>query len=236
MTLEDARELEKRVREFGVFFQQGFQRRFDKGFMAAKRKIDAGEISRPVVFRGSSRDPYRPSMEYLDPKNCGGQFIDMAIHDIDIARWYMGEITTVYAMGAVLAYPEVAEVGDTDNAIMVMRFEDGSMGEIDLSRNGIYGYDIRAEVLGTKGTIKIGYLRETPILMMNEKGITHDVVPYFPERFGDAYVTQLNDYLDNLVNDKEPLIKFEDGIKALQIATAATISQKEDRIVRVEDV
>ncbi|MBW1996232.1 MAG: Gfo/Idh/MocA family oxidoreductase [Deltaproteobacteria bacterium] len=236
LNLKDARELEKGVQESGVFFQQGFQRRFDKGYMAAKKKIDAGEIGRPVVFRGSSRDPYRPSMEYLDPKNSGGQFIDMAIHDIDTARWYMGEVKTVYAMGDVWAYPEMKKVGDTDNAIMVMRFEDGAIGEIDLSRNGIYGYDIRAELLGTKGTIKIGYLRETPILVMNEKGVTHDVVPYFPERFGDAYVTQLNDYLDNLVNDKEPLVKFEDGIKALQIATAATISQKEDRIVRVNDV
>ena len=235
LTLEEAREMKNGVEKAGVFFQMGFQRRFDKGFAAGKRKIDQGVIGTPVVFRGSSRDPYRPSLEYLDPKKSGGQIIDMAIHDIDVARWYMGDVKTTYAVGGVLAYPEMKEVGDTDNAIIVMTFENGFLGEIDISRNGIYGYDIRAEVLGTKGTIQVGYLRETPILVMNEEGVTHDVVPYFPERFGDAYVNQLNDFLDNLSDGKEPMITIDDGIAALQVCVAATFSQQHNKIVEVKD-
>jgi len=235
LTLEDSREIKTALKNAGTFFQMGFQRRFDKGFAAVKQKIDQGVIGTPVTFRGSSRDPYCPSLEYLKPANSGGLILDMAVHDIDIARWYMGNIKTVNAIGGVLAFPEVAQVNDIDNAIMLLTFENGTLGEIDVSRNGVYGYDIRAEVLGTKGTIQAGYLRDTPILVMNADGVTHDVVPYFPERFADAYVSQLNNYLGNLVDDKEPMIKIEDGIAALQVAIAATDSQKVKKIVNISD-
>lgn len=235
LKLDESREMKKSIDQNGVFYQQGFQRRFDKGFAAGKKKIEEGTIGKPVVFRGSSRDPYRPSLEYLKPENSGGQILDMAIHDIDIARWYMGEIKNVYAVGAVLAYPEIEEVGDTDNAIITMNFVDKSLGEIDISRNGIYGYDIRAEVLGTKGTLKMGYLRDTPMLVMTETGVTHDVVPYFPERFRDAYINQLHNYLENLIEERDSEIKIEDGIAALQVAIAATYSLKHQKIVNIDD-
>jgi len=235
LSLADARAMKKAVEQAGAFFQMGFQRRFDKGFAAAKRKIDQGVIGTPVVFRGSSRDPHRPSLEYLAPENSGGLILDMAIHDIDIARWYMGDIKTAYAVGGVLAYPEISQVGDADNAIIVITFESGALGEIDISRNGVYGYDIRAEVLGTKGTIKAGYLRETPILVMTSEGVAHDVVPYFPERFGEAYVNQLSDFVQNVSSQKESMISMDDGIAALQVAIAATHSLKENKIVAVAD-
>ena len=235
LSLKQAREMKTVIEKQGVFYQQGYMRRFDKGQAAAKQKIDAGVIGKPVVFRGSSRDPYLPTLEYLRPENSGGQILDMAIHDIDIARWYMGEIATVFAVGGVLAYPEVEETGDTDNVIMVLKFENGTLGEIDISRNGIYGYDIRAEVLGTEGTLKVGYLRETPLLVLKAEGVTHDVVPYFPQRFGDAYVSQLNDFMHNLQFDKSPMITIDDGIAGLQVAVAATASLKENRIVSVKN-
>jgi predicted dehydrogenase len=235
LNLEEAREMKKVVEETGVFYQQGYMRRFDSGLAAAKKKIENGDIGKPVVFRGSSRDPYLPTLEYLRPENSGGQILDMAIHDIDIARWYMGEMDTVYAIGGVLAYPEVEETGDTDNVIMAIKFKNGNLGEIDISRNGIYGYDIRAEVLGTKGTLKIGYLRETPLQILTAAGVTHDVVPYFPERFGNAYIHQLNDYLLNLSDDKMPMITIDDGIKGLQVAVAATASLKDNQIKVIGD-
>jgi scyllo-inositol 2-dehydrogenase (NAD+) len=235
LSLEEAREMKRAVEDSGVFFQMGFQRRFDKGFSAAKKMIDEGKIGRPVVFRGSSRDPYPPTLEYLKPENSGGQILDMAIHDIDIARWYMGDIETVYAVGGVLAYPEIATVGDTDNVVFVMTFENGCLGEIDISRNGVYGYDIRAEVLGTEGSIQAGYLRDTPMLVMTREGVSHDVVPYFPERFGEAYVNQLNDFLNNIIAGTPPMITIDDGIMGLQVAVAATQSLKQKRIVKVTD-
>jgi len=235
LSLADARNMQKVVMDTGIFYQQGYMRRFDSGLASAKKKIEQGIIGKPVVFRGSSRDPYLPTLEYLRPENSGGQILDMAIHDIDIARWYMGEVDTVYAIGGVLAYPEVEETGDTDNVIIAFKFANGTLGEIDISRNGIYGYDIRAEVLGTKGTLKMGYLRETPLLVLTAEGVSHDVVPYFPERFGNAYVHQLNDYLFNLSEDKEPMITVDDGIKGLQVAVAATAALKQNKIMTVSD-
>ncbi|MFA7228031.1 MAG: Gfo/Idh/MocA family oxidoreductase [Melioribacteraceae bacterium] len=235
LTLKDAREMKAAIEKSGVFYQQGYMRRFDTGFSAMKKKITEGVIGKPVVFRGSSRDPYLPTLEYLYPQNSGGQILDMAIHDIDIARWCMGEVSSVYSIGGVLAFPEVEPTGDTDNVIMSFKFESGCLGEIDISRNGVYGYDIRAEVLGTKGTIKAGYLRETPILVLTKEGVTHDVVPYFPERFCDAYVAQLNDFLNNLTNDLAPMITIEDGIAGLQVAVAATASLTENKIMNVRD-
>jgi inositol 2-dehydrogenase len=235
LNLDEARAMKKAIEDNGVFYQQGFQRRFDRGFAAGKKKIDEGIIGRPVVFRGSSRDPYPPSLEYLKPENSGGQILDMAIHDIDIARWYMGDIQNVYAIGAVLAYPEIAETGDVDNAILAVNFKNGTLGEIDISRNGIYGYDIRAEVLGTKGTLKMGYLKETPILVMTESGVTHDVVPYFPERFGEAYVVQLTNYLENLFQQSKPEISIDEGIAALQTAVAATHSLHNNKVMEVSE-
>ena len=235
LSLADAREIKDAVLKANCLFQMGFMRRFDKGYRAAKAKIESGTIGTPVVFRGSSRDPYRPSLEFLAPEKSGGLILDMAVHDIDIARWYMGEIATVYVVGGVLAYPEMKDTGDVDNAIMVFTFENGCLGQIDVSRNGVYGYDIRAEVLGTKGTIKVGYLRETPILVMTAAGVNHDVVPHFPERFGQAYIDQLIDFVQNVSEQREPSVTVEDGIKALQVAVAATHSLKTNDRVFVKD-
>ena len=235
LNLEEAREMKKVISQKGVFYQQGYMRRFDKGFAAAKKKIDAGEIGDPVVFRGSSRDPYLPDIDYLRPENSGGQILDMAIHDIDMARWYMGDVKNVYSIGGVLAYPEVNSIGDTDNVIMSMTFDKGRLGEIDISRNGVYGYDIRAEVLGTKGTLKVGFLRETPVLVLNKSGVSHDVVPYFPERFGQAFISQLDDYFNNLINDTSPMITIDDGIAGLQVAVAADASLKSKKAEEVSN-
>jgi inositol 2-dehydrogenase len=236
ISLDEAREMLRIVEQTGVFFQMGFMRRFDRGYLAAKHKIDEGLIGKPVVFKSSSRDPYRPSLEYLDPAHSGGLFIDCGIHDLDLARWYMGEIASVYSIGGTLAYPEMKEIGDIDNAITSLYFRSGALGTIDLSRNGVYGYDIRTEILGTEGTLKIGYLRETPILVMTKDGITHDTVPYFTERFEQAYITQLQDFVDNVLQGKPPAISCADGVAALQASAAATLSFKENRPVTVEQV
>jgi scyllo-inositol 2-dehydrogenase (NAD+) len=234
ISLAEARSMLRTVDETGVFFQMGFMRRFDKGYVAAKRKIEEGVIGAPVVFKSSSRDPYRPSLEYLDPAHSGGLFIDCGIHDLDLARWYMGEIASVYSIGGTLAYPEMKEIGDIDNAVTSLYFTNGALGTIDLSRNGVYGYDIRTEILGTEGTLKIGYLRETPILVMTKDGITHDTVPYFTERFEQAYITQLQDFVNNVLKGKPPSVSCVDGVAALQASAAATLSFKENRPVKIQ--
>lgn len=236
LSLEEAQAMLQTIENTGVFFQMAFVRRFDKGYVTAKQKIDDGVIGAPLVFKSSSRDPYRPELEFLDPKNSGGIFIDMGIHDFDIARWFMGEIKSVYSIGGILVYPEMKNIGDVDNGITNLYFVNGSLGVVDLSRSGIYGYDIRTEVLGTKGTLKIGYLRETPILVMTSQGVTHDTVPYFMERFGDAYIAQLQDFVENVLHDKEPSITCADGLSALQISLSAKLSFEENRLVEVQEL
>src|SRR4051812_37363639 len=174
LAIEDAQAMKEAVARAGVFFQLGFMRRFDAGYAAAKKKIDAGEIGKPCVFKSTSKDKSRPSVDYLRPENSGGLFIDMGIHDFDLARWFMGDVASVYSTGGVLAYPEMNGIGDWDNAITNLRFANGCIGAVTLSRNGVYGYGIHTEIVGTEGTIQIGYDRETPILVLKNETIVHD--------------------------------------------------------------
>jgi inositol 2-dehydrogenase len=221
LSLDGCRAMREAVDRSGAFFQMGFMRRFDPGYAAAKKQIDEGRIGRPVVFKSTSRDPYPPSIEYANPASSGGILVDMGIHDFDLARWFMGEVASVSAIGGVLAFPELGTVGDFDNAIATLTFADGRLGLIDLSRNGVYGYDISTELLGTEGTIRVGYLRETPILTMTRNSVAHDTVPYFMERFERAYTLQLQDFARNVRAQRESPVTMRDGIEALRIALTA---------------
>ena len=222
LTLAETAALEKEVERTGVFFQMGLMRRFDAGYAAARRQVREGVVGVPVVFKSSSRDPKRTSLEYADPRSSGGMIIDMGIHDFDLARWFMGEVETVHTVGGTLAYPELKTVGDIDNAIISLVFADGNLGVVDLSRNGIYGYDISTEILGTQGTLRIGYLRETPLLVMTANHVAHDTVPYFMERFAGAYTAQLADFVDNVRLGRPAPVTIRDGMQAMRIAVAAT--------------
>jgi len=235
LTLEGAQEMIAAVERAGVFFHMAFQRRFDAGFLAAKQKLDAGAIGSPVMFTSISRDPFRPPVEFCDPKVSGGLIADMGAHDFDVARWYMGEVNRVHAIGGTLAYPEMKAVGDIDNAIVDMVFKTGALGAVQLSRNAVFGYDIRAELWGTKGSIQIGYHRQTPILMMTAEGISHDVVPYFMERFEHAYLAQIRDFVERLRTGKTPSISGADALAALRISLAANRSLESGRPVNLGD-
>jgi inositol 2-dehydrogenase len=230
-SLDDSLAIKEAVERTGIFFHLGFMRRFDKGYAAAKRKIDDDVIGTPIVFKATSRDPFRPSLEFLDPQHSGGLLTDCGIHDCDLARWLVGEVASVYSTGGVLAYPEIEPLGDVDNAIASLKFVSGALGVVDCSRSAIFGYDIRTEILGTKGTLQVGYLRETPLYVLTKDGVTHDTVPYFMERFGQAYVDQLQNFVDNVLADKPPAITCDDGIAALRISLAATQSLHEQRPV-----
>lgn len=233
LDLAEAEAMHRAVTESGVFFQLGFMRRFDAGYAAAKKKIAEGAIGKPCVFKSSSKDKARPSVDYLRPENSGGLFIDMGIHDFDLARWFMGDVASVHSVGGVLAYPEMDGIGDWDNAIATLRFANGCIGSVSLSRNGVYGYGIHTEILGTEGTLQIGYDRETPVLVMKDNVIAHDTVPGFYERFENAYIVQLQDFVQNLLQRRPPPITCADGIAAQKIALAATRSAREGTVVTV---
>ena len=148
--------------------------------------------------------------------------IDMGIHDFDLARWFMGNVRTVSTIGGTIAYPELATVGDIDNAVVSLTFASGKLGVVDLSRSGIYGYDISTEILGAAGTLRVGYLRETPVMVLTKNSVAHDTVPYFMERFRDAYTAQLQNFAQNVLNDRTPPITIEDGLETLRIGVATT--------------
>jgi scyllo-inositol 2-dehydrogenase (NAD+) len=236
ISLSDAREMKRVVEASGVFFQLGFMRRFDRGFAAAKARLGEGAIGDAVVFKSSSRDPYPPSPEYANPKSSGGLILDMGIHDFDLARWFMGEVASVQAIGGVLAYPQLGAVGDIDNAIITLVFASGRLGVVDLTRNGIYGYDITTDLLGTAGTLRVGYIRETPLMVMTKGAVTHDTVPFFMERFGDAYTAQLENFAQNVLLGRQPPITVDDGVEALKIAIAATRARETGQSVAVASV
>ena len=237
LALAEVAEMKEAIERSGIFFQMGFMRRFDAGYAAAKKAILEGRIGTPLVFKATSRDPFRPSLEYADPKSSGGMLIDMGIHDFDLARWFMGGVRTVSAIGGTIAYPELETVGDIDNAIASLTFDSGKLGVVDLTRSGIYGYDISTEILGLEGTVRIGYLRETPITLLTKAhGVSHDTVPYFMERFRDAYTNQLQNFAQNVLHDREPPVTIDDGLEALRIGVAATQAQQTGSTVTVAEI
>ena len=238
LTMAATDEMLAAVSKAGVMFQVGFMRRFDRAYAAARQKIDAGLIGDPVVVRSIGRDPFRTSLEYANPAASGGLIVDMGIHDFDVIRWMMGdEVERVYTETASLVYPELLTVGDVDNAMITVRFARGGLGNVEVSRTAGYGYDIRATVVGTKATLEIGYLQETPVVLLSkETGVSHDVVPHFPERFGPAYTAQITAFVESLRTGQPPRVTAADARAALQAAIAATVSQYEGRVVRVSEI
>lgn len=236
VTLHDSLAIETAVSESGSLFQMGFMRRFDPGYAAAQKKMQEGTVGRPALFKSSSRDPSRPSLDYLKPESSGGIFVDMGIHDFDLALWMMGPVQEVFSTGGILVYPEMESIGDIDNAVVSLVFESGALGVVDLSRNGCYGYDIQTEILGSEGTLRIGYLRETPLRVLKPNSVWHDTVPYFPERFAQAYRLQLRNFGQNILEQGNPPIQVEDGVAALRVALAARKSFETGRSVRPSDI
>ncbi len=223
------------VRAAKVKLQIGFMRRFDAPYAQAKKLIDEGKIGRPVMFKSTGRDPRRTSLEYAKREKSGGLIADMGVHDFDLARWLMGsEVVRVFSEGACLVYPELQDVGDIDNAVVNLKFENGAVGNVDLSRNAVYGYDIRTEILGSEGGLLIGKLQQTALLVMTRNGVTHDTVPYFMQRFADAYAAEIRHFVACIREDRQPMVTGEDGRAATAIGEAATRSLDEQRPVEVE--
>jgi inositol 2-dehydrogenase len=236
LTLAETDRMLAAVERAGVPFQVAFMRRFDKGYAAAKQRIEAGEIGRPILVQAISRDPGCPAPEWARPASSGGLILDLAIHDFDIIRWLMDdEVERVYAEGGVLTCPDLAGVDDIDSAVINLRLAQGGLGSVEAARNCGYGYDIRCEIRGTEGTLQIGYLRETPLLALTRHGVSHDIVPWFQERFTPAYQAQIDHFVHCLQSGQTPLVGPDDARKALQISLAAGQSQREGRPVAVAE-
>jgi inositol 2-dehydrogenase len=222
LALEDADRVIREVARCGVRCMVGFMRRFDPAYRAAKEKIDAGVIGKPVTFKATSRDPFWPAHADDDPRVSGGFWVDMGVHDYDLARWLMGdEIKQVYAIGGALVYPDLKKYDDMDNGIAAFVYEHGTLGSIELSRNARYGYDIRTEVLGSEGGLWIGSIQQTALHVLTKTGVTHDVYSWYRERFAEAYRGEIDAFIAALKAGQSTLSPdLHDGRRALEIALA----------------
>jgi myo-inositol 2-dehydrogenase / D-chiro-inositol 1-dehydrogenase len=233
-SLEETIEALKVVEKTGVKLQVGFNRRFDHNFKKVHDTVKAGIIGKPQIVKITSRDPEPPSAEYI--KNSGGMFMDMTIHDFDIARYVTGsEVVEVYVQGACLIDPVFEDFGDVDTAIITLKFENGAIGVIDNSRKAVYGYDQRVEVLGSKGSITTNNDYPNTAEISTVDGVFKEKPLYFfLERYKDAYVKETIAFIDSIVNNTPLLCDGNDGLQAELIAKAARESLELGRPVKVE--
>lgn len=224
------------VKEAEVKFQVGFNRRFDVNFRRVRDVISSGEIGEPHILRITSRDPSPPPIEYV--KVSGGMFLDMTIHDFDMARYLIDdEVIEVYAVGAVRVDPKIGEIGDIDTAVITLQFQNGVLATIDNSREAVYGYDQRVEVFGSKGMVTVGNLSTDRVTLTNKSGRLSANPPYFfIERYKDAYLSELRTFVQCFLDDKHPPVSGLDGRAPVVMGYAALKSLRENRPVKLSEI
>src|SRR5213080_5134313 len=233
LSLARARDCARGVAKAGVTCRIGFQRRYDPTFAALKDRLAAGEIGEPEMLLVTSRDPGPPPVDYI--KVSGGIFKDMLIHDFDIFRWIVGdEAASVYATGSCLTDPAIATAGDIDSTAVTIRTRRGRLAQINTSRRAAYGYDQRFEVLGSKGLLQAGNHKPTEVTAATSAAVSTDKPEhFFLERYRVAYANEMAHFFDALAKGAPVKTTIEDGVKALELAEAATTSWREKRIVEL---
>ena len=233
LDLARARACADAVKGAGVTCMIGFQRRYDPTFSALKARIVKGEIGTPEMLVVTSRDPGAPPVPYI--RSSGGIFKDMLIHDFDIFRWILDdEAETVHANGSCLVDPAIAEAGDADCTAVTIRTRRGRLCQINTSRRAAYGYDQRFEVLGSEGMLQAGNHAPTEVVASTAAAVSRDLPEhFFLERYRAAYANELAHFFAVLAGREKLRTTIDDGVKALELADAATTSWKEGRIVKL---
>lgn len=221
------------VKKAGVKLQVGFNRRFDPNFAKVREVVSTEQIGKPHMVRITSRDPKMPSAEYL--QHSGGMFIDMTIHDFDMARFLMNsDIDEVYASTSVLIDPVFHACDDIDTAIINLKFSNGALGVIDNSRQAAYGYDQRVEVFGSKGAISADNNRLTnTVLSTNDGVVSEKPLYFFLERYEASFVEEMRAFHHAIANDTATAVSGDDGIKSVLISMAAERSRRENRPIKI---
>jgi len=235
LNLSEIDEALKAVEKAGVILQVGLHRRFDPHFRRLKELLEAGEIGKPWLLKITSYDPAPPPISYV--KVSGGIFLDMTIHDFDMARFLLGDVEEVYAAGAVLVDPEIGKAGDVDTTIVTLKFKSGALGVITNCRKATYGHDQRIEILGEKG----GLFAENPLphatRVANESGYrTPPLYYFFVERYREAYVAEMKAFVEAVREGKEPPVTGLDGKIPVVMGYAAKRSFLERRPVRLSEI
>ncbi|MEM7383403.1 MAG: Gfo/Idh/MocA family oxidoreductase, partial [Verrucomicrobiota bacterium] len=214
----------------------GFMRRFDPTYREARKRLRSGDVGRPILFRSYSIDPESAIDGAIRfAPTSGGQFLDMAIHDIDLARWYLqAEPVSVFAAGDCYAHPEFAEHGDGDNLAAFMQFDNGSLAFFLAGRTAPNGYQVESEIIGTRQTLRIATTPQRNHLeILDPHGVRRVCSQNFLERFAEAFLTEMQAFIDGIRERKPPEITLADGTAATRIALAATESFRRNELVRL---
>jgi scyllo-inositol 2-dehydrogenase (NAD+) len=234
LALEDAHAALREVARAGVRLQVGFMRRYDPAYAAAKKRIEAGEIGTPVVFKSVGRDKDEPPLAAYQSSINGMLFYANSIHDFDLARWLMqDEVSEVQTYTTTAIRPEVAKYGDIVAGVVNLKFAQGAIGNIESNAQAMYGYDVRTEIVGSKGSIFVGTLQKTPVTFLTMQGSNKNVADHFLSQFADAYLAEIRDFVRTMLTDRAPVVTGEDGLRALEIAVAAENSHRQGRPFKV---
>ena len=234
LTLADCDRAIAAAEQAGVKLMIGHVRRFDAGHAEAKRAIEQGAIGTPLVFRAISGDVDPPPPSFADPAVSGGLILDAMYHDLYLSRWLLDdEALRAYAEGGALVDPAIGAVGDVDNAVVTLRFARGGLGTLFVSRTTRYGHDLRVEVIGDEGAVHVGRFRQTPVRLLDRQGVHHDMPFTTPERLGEAFVTELQAFVDCLADDAPPPVTGADSRAVIAVGLAATRSLHDGRPVDV---
>jgi myo-inositol 2-dehydrogenase/D-chiro-inositol 1-dehydrogenase len=235
-SLEKIDQALRTVDEHRVKLQIGFNRRFDPNFVRVRQAVVRGEIGEPHLLHIVSRDPEPPTPEYV--KTSGGIFMDMTIHDFDMARFLIGrEVVEIYAAGGVRIDPEIGKAGDLDTALLLLKFADGTLGTIDNSEKAAYGYDQRVEVFGSRGAVQIANNYPNNAVVSTGESIRQDLPLYFfIERYLESYVAEMRCFIEAVLMDQPTPVSGADGRAPVVMALAALKSVRENRPVRLEEV
>lgn len=212
------------VQTTGVDFAVGFNRRFDSNFDGIVNLRRDGKLGKPQILKITSRDPEPPTLDYV--RRSGGLFMDMTIHDFDMARFITGqEISSVFATGSVLIDSEIGKAGDIDTAIVTLNYANGMVGVIDNSRQAVYGYDQRIELFGSEGMAKAGNVIDSTTQYTSANAVSSGTPMYFfLQRYQEAYANELRSFFEMMNNEHGSDCTYEDGIRAIRVAQAANKS------------
>lgn len=235
VSLEECLKAEKAVEKYSdKVFMLGFMRRYDKSYSYAKKKIEEGAIGNPFLIRCYGIDPEAAIQGAIKfAATSGGIFLDLAIHDIDLARWYLkSEAKSIYAIGGCYVHKEFAQYEDADNVAAIALFENGTMGLFYAGRTCAHGYHIETEIVGTKGSLRIGTAPEKNLVtVFNDSGVVKECVSGFLERFEDAYLNETQEFIDCILEKRKPEVTVYDGTKSTKVAYAATESFRGNKLV-----
>lgn len=224
------------VERGGVKLQIGFNRRFDANFARVRTAVACGEVGAPHLLHIVSRDPSPPSASYA--KVSGGMFLDMSIHDFDMARFLTGdEVEEIYTAAGVMVDPEIGAAGDVDTAVITLRFRGGVIGTIDNSRKAVYGYDQRVELFGSAGSIAAGNRHPNDAVVSTSECVRRDLpLHFFMDRYVESFANEMRAFVRAVRDDMPAPVSGADGRAAVALALAARKSYDERRPVRLEEV